>query len=83
VGGALLLMVLAGCAQYYWTKPGGTAEQFTADSGECAREAVPAAPAPGENMLVTERYRACLTARGYTRATQLDPPPAGWYRGIE
>src|SRR3989442_2227917 len=78
--GALLL---GGCAQFYWSKPNGTAEQFDRASPECAREAGtnPTAAAHG---IVDERiYRACLSALGWRREKQWDPPSPGGVRGIE
>jgi hypothetical protein len=32
---------------------------------------------------VEQVYRSCLQARGYVRDKQVDPPPPGFYRGIE
>lgn len=81
--GAILLGGLGGCAQYYWSKPGSTAEQFARDSKECAQEASPTASARAQGIVVDQLYRACLSARGYIREKQYDPPPAGSYRGIE
>jgi hypothetical protein len=34
-------------------------------------------------LFLEDIYRACLKIRGWTRAQQQAPPPAGWYRGIE
>jgi hypothetical protein len=28
-------------------------------------------------------YRSCLSAKGWVRDKQYDPPPPGWYRGVE
>jgi hypothetical protein len=30
-----------------------------------------------------QAYRDCLAARGYTREKKMDPPPPGFYRGID
>ena len=79
----ILLGGLSGCARYYWSKPGSTVDQFTRDSGECVREASPTQAAQPQAVVVDALYRACLTARGYTRDKQYDPPPPGSYRGIE
>ena len=74
---------LAGCGRYYWSRPPATAEQFDADSGACALEATPGS-APGEYVVFRgETYRRCLSARGWVRAKQGDPPPPGWFRGHE
>ncbi len=74
---------LSGCVRYYWSKPGSTVDQFTKDSLECAREASPTPAAQQQGVVVDSLYRVCLTARGYTREKQYDPPPPGSYRGIE
>jgi len=34
-------------------------------------------------VVLEERYKACLTDRGWVRAQPRDPPSPGWYRGIE
>lgn len=78
----VLLGGLSACARYYWSKPGSAVEQFARDSQECAREAM-TAPAAQGSIVVGTRYRACLTARGYTREKQYKPPPPGSYRGME
>jgi len=80
---AVALLGLAGCARYYWTKPGATPEQFSRDSLECAREASPTESMRQQGIVQVEAYRTCLTSRGYTRDKQLEPVPPGSYRGIE
>jgi hypothetical protein len=79
----VLLGGFSGCARYYWSKPGSTVEHFNKDSLECAREASPTPAAQQQGIVVDTLYRACLAARGYTREKQYDPPPPGFYRGIE
>jgi len=80
---AALLGALGGCVRYYWSKPGSTPEEFARDSLECAREAAPT-PAARQYGIVTESaYRTCLSARGYARDREVEPPPPGFYRGIE
>ena len=79
----VLLVGLSGCGRYYWSKPGSTVEQFNKDSQECAREASPTPAAKQHGIVVDTLYRACLTARDYTREKQYEPPPPGSYRGIE
>jgi hypothetical protein len=73
-----LLATLTGCGLHYWNKPGATLDDFNRDSAACAKEAT-----PQYGIFVDEIYRACLRARGWIRAQQQAPPPAGWYRGIE
>jgi hypothetical protein len=81
---ALLLTSLGGCARYYWSKPGSTEAEFARDSAECAKESAPNPTAAAYGIILNERvYRACLTMRGYIRAKQWEPPPAGSYRGFE
>ncbi len=80
---AMLLVGLIGCARYYWSKPGSTAEEFARDSSECAREASPTPAAAAAGVVIDQLYRACLSARGYVREKQWEPPPPGSYRGVE
>lgn len=83
---ALLLLLIgagAGCTRYYWAKPDATPEQFTADSQACVQQAATTLPAGAAVEAVEQFYRACLQSRGYARDTQTDPPPPGFYRGLE
>ena len=80
---AVLLGALGGCVRYYWSKPGSTPEEFARDSFGCAREAAPTAAARQYGIITDSVYRTCLSARGYTRDKQAEPPPPGFYRGIE
>ena len=73
-----LLAGLGGCGLHYWSKTGATQDEFNRDSAACAKEA-----SPGYGVFHQELYRVCLHGRGWTRAQQQEPPPAGWYRGIE
>jgi hypothetical protein len=73
---------LVGCGKYYWTRPGGTYEQFDRDSTACARDTSPNPTAASHGAVVVEAYRACLTARGWTRQPHALPPPDA-YRGFE
>lgn len=79
----VLLAAATGCSRYYWSKAGATPEQFTRDSGECGQQAAGTLPPGAAVEAVEQFYRACLNSRGYVRAAQFDPPPAGSYRGIE
>ena len=80
---AIALVTLAGCARYYWSKPGATPEQFTRDSHQCAREASPTDAMRRQGVVQIEIYRACLTTRGYVREKHMEPVPPNAYRGIE
>jgi hypothetical protein len=66
LGLAILASVLVtGCADKHWTKPGATAEDFVRDSDACALEArrgVFTAPPVDKR-----KYRSCMMARGYAR----------------
>ena len=79
----MLLGAVGGCVRYYWSKPGSTPEEFARDSLECAREAAPTPAARQYGIVTDSAYRTCLSARGYTRDKQVEPPPPGFYRGIE
>jgi len=82
VGAATILSIgTAGCGKFYWGKPGSTAEDFTRDSDQCAREA---SATPGGQVIrevFDKSYRACLTNMGYVREQQISPGPE-WHRGI-
>ena len=79
----MLLGAVGGCVRYYLSKPGSTPEEFARDSLECAREAAPTPAARQYGIVTDSAYRTCLSARGYTRDKQVEPPPPGFYRGIE
>jgi len=78
-----LLVGLSGCFRYYWSKPSASAEDFNRDSTQCVQESSPTTPTLKTGVFVEQLYRACLTAKGWIRDKQQDPPPPGWYRGIE
>lgn len=77
-------VLLAGCGKFYWSKPGGTFADFSQDHRDCAREVAMSTSASKEYGVVPPKfYQACMKGRGWTRAQQFEPVPAGWYRGIE
>ncbi len=78
----LLGMGAGGCGKFYWSKPGGTAEQFARDNRECALEANQAPGGQVVREVFDKAYRACLIGRGYVREQKVDPG-SDWYRGIE
>jgi hypothetical protein len=78
----LVAIGLIGCGKFYWTKPGGTYEQFDRDSSACARDTSPNPTAASHGAVAMEAYRACLIARGWTRQQHPVPPPDA-YRGFE
>ena len=78
LGGA----ALSGC-QYYWSKSSGTQDMFSHDSGECARQSAANPTAAAHGIVDEQAYRVCLRSRGWARDKQPNPPPPGWFRGIE
>ncbi|OLC32258.1 MAG: hypothetical protein AUH81_16585 [Candidatus Rokubacteria bacterium 13_1_40CM_4_69_5] len=84
---AILIVVsllLAGCGKHYWGKPGAGFPEFSQDNRECAQQhAFLMGGSKDYGIVSPDLYRACLRSRGWTRAQQQDPPPAGWFRGIE
>jgi len=66
LGLAILTAVLVtGCAEMHWAKPGATIEEFNRDSKACgleARRGVFTAPPVDKRV-----YRSCMSARGYQR----------------
>ncbi len=83
---ALLVVVaaggLAGCGKFYWTRPGGTLEDFERDNTACARESSPNPTAAAHGDLNYPAYRACLAAHGWSRVQHMDAPREA-YRGYE
>ena len=79
----VLLLGATGCGRYYWSRPGVTADQFDRDSQECVRHAGDTLGSNARTDAVEQVYRSCLQGRGDAREKQLEPPPAGSYRGIE
>ncbi len=74
----LVLVTMAGCGRHYWSRSGATLDDFNRDSAACAK-----ASSPAYGIVIQDNYRQCLRDKGWQRAQQLDPPPPGWYRGIE
>ena len=80
----LSLVALSGCGKHYWGRPEASPEDFARDSGECARQyALYRGETKEFGTVLQDQYKDCLRSRGWQRAQQLDPPPPGWYRGIE
>ena len=78
-----LLFGLEGCVRYYWAKPGAPPEEFNRDSTQCISESSPTTPTLKTGVFLEQMYRSCLNAKGWVRDKQFDPPPPGWYRGVE
>ena len=87
LGAAIVVVTLAGglggCVRYYWSKPNATAEDFNRDNQQCIGESSPTTPTLKTGVFVEKLYRSCLTAKGWVRDKQYDPPPPGYYRGLE
>jgi hypothetical protein len=80
---AVALLVL-GCGAHYWSKSGAGFDEFSQDNTACAREnALYSSADRNYGVLRLETYRACLKARGWVRAQQVEPIPPGWFRGFE
>src|SRR5262245_56067373 len=77
-------LLLVGCGKHYWSKAGAGPADFQRESSECAREnAVQTSANKDYGIVIADLYKDCLKARGWQRAQQFEPPPAGWFRGIE
>ena len=75
-------LLLVGCGKHYWSKPG--ASDFSRESNECAREnAVQVSASKDYGIVIADLYKVCLKSRGWIRGRQFEPPPPGWFRGIE
>ena len=87
LGGAMVAVTLAGglggCVRYYWSKPNATAEDFNRDNQQCIGESSPTTATLKTGVFVEQLYRSCLSAKGWVRDKQYDPPPPGYYRGVE
>jgi hypothetical protein len=79
----MLLVSLSGCVRYYWAKPGAAPEEFNRDSTQCISESSPTTPTLKTGVFIEQMYRSCLNAKGWVRDKQYDPPPPGWFRGVE
>jgi len=78
-----LLCSLGGCVRYYWAKPGATPEEFNRDNTQCISEGSPTTPTLKTGVFIEHLYRSCLSAKGWVRDKQFDPPPPGSFRGVE
>lgn len=77
-------LLVTGCGKHYFGKPGASLTEFSQDSRECAQQhATQMSVDKMYGVVSTDLYRACLKQRGWARAQHPDPPPPGWFRGIE
>ena len=79
----VLLVATTGCGRYYWSKAGGTPEQFRRDNQECLSQTSATLPPGAAVEAVEQVYRSCLNTRGWVRDKQFDPAPPGSFRGVE
>jgi len=76
-------LLLVGCGKHYWNRAGAGANDFSRDSGECARQnALDMSANKDYAIIQPDLYKACLKSRGWVRAQHHDLP-ADWFRGIE
>jgi hypothetical protein len=81
---AMAGLLLVGCGKHYWSKAGADVSEFRRESAECAREnSVQNSTNKDYGIVIADLYKSCLKARGWNRAQQFEPAPAGWFRGIE
>ena len=73
LGILVLVTSLLGCAQYYWSRPSGSGNDFVRESLECARQAAPNPVVAQYGIVGEEVYRGCLRAKGWVREKQLGP----------
>jgi hypothetical protein len=77
-------LLLSGCGKHYWTRQGANVDDFSRDSGECARAvAIETSTDKSYGIIRSDYYKACLKSRGWARAQHPEPVPAGYYRGFE
>ena len=77
-------LLLVGCGKHYWNKASAGPSDFNKESAECAREnSVQMTANKDYGIVIADLYKMCLKSRGWNRAQQFEPPPAGWFRGIE
>jgi len=78
------LLLLTGCGQYYWSRPGASYDDFAADERSCTQSVgVPVQGKSDQVLLPQDPFRLYLKSRGWTRGWQQYYPPPGWYRGHE
>ena len=83
----VVLLVLAGCGQMYWTRrdSNATLDRFTADHREClVTTGAPVQDRPGYVVATEQNFRVCMAARNWHREqwTSWDVP-RGRFRSLE
>jgi len=83
----LVLVLLAGCGQMYWTRRDGkaTLERFATDHRECLMTTgVPVQDRPGYVVATEQSFRVCLLSRNwYREAWNSWDVPRGRFRSLE
>ena len=65
----VLLLVIAGCSDKVWVKPGATQKDFTRDKALCMAKSHAGRPsenAPTEETADPKKFSACMEELGYT-----------------
>ena len=62
----LFALLLAGCAEPAWIKPGSTAQQLKTDDKQCEDQAIERAPAP-HTVHIMVVYTGCMKDRGWSQ----------------
>jgi len=79
----IAVVLVAGCARYYYGKPAGSYSDFRDDSIACARD-VGIASGNGQYAAVSPHlFRRCMVAKGWEREKQIEPDQNRWFRGVE
>ena len=73
VASLLAAGALAGCASSGsdWSKPGASEQQVGRDTADCLGQAqiIRSGPQGPQTVIEQDRYRRCMTDRGYTAGT--------------
>jgi hypothetical protein len=83
MGALIVAVTLRGLRQVLLVQAQRNGEDFNRDSTQCISESSPTTPTLNTGVFVEQMYRLCLSAKGWVRDKQYDPPPPGWYRGVE
>ncbi len=81
--------LLAGCGQFYWTRPGSGYAEFAADHRDCLQTGGFAVKdQPGYVVVPEANFRSCLVAKGWMRQQWIghsttEKKPANLFRGLE
>jgi hypothetical protein len=79
----LLVVMLAGCTRYYYSKPGASYDHFATDHSACVGDIGIRSSSREYVQVSPEAYRRCMLGRGWVREEQQEPVEPGWFRGLE